>query len=1495
MKRFLYILLTVVLCLLLTLLMLLAVARSSEVQTAALRVLTQELSRGLQTEVRVGRLDYKFPNRLEVNGIYIEDRMGDTLLWADTLRARFDAFGLAQNRIAFRQVTLRNVLLNAYRQPDSLMNYQFLLDLLPRNDNPKPLKQTVEVHNVALRNVRLRYNEWRVNPLEADLTLNRFSQDSLDAEVTHLALREAGGFVLNEMQTRAVLSRNGARLERLHVLMPASEIALSGAMQRPSEREMFDFSGMRDDQIDLCIDKAELTLRDIARFVPAVKNVRGRMRLSTCISGRVGDLTARDIALDYKDYKVLRGNVSFYGLPDLDTSYVHAVLTDLMLDRALLQDFLSDLNKRPYQLPAEVARLGKMHYSGILDGRLDSLTLDGTFTSRIGSITTKGSLLASEGFERLRFSGRVQTQRFALGRLLNSAEVGNLSMQAQVTGSVGRDEPLAADLDARINAIGLRGYTYRNLHIDGLYSRQRFSGRISMADDNLSFRFDGLADLGKAVPEYDFSLLLNRMRLGPLNLSEQYADMAFSGRLTVRGSGNRLDNINGRLSIDSLRVERTDGELLMRQLDILAETGRDQPTSLKIQSDFLNANFAGAYRYSELPMAVQRIVGNHLPRMLSQQTRDRLAATAPSNEIEYYAYFKNLNEVTAILDLPYRFDRMPTVKGFLNERSGQFAVQAGVPSFRTTKQQIDDITLSFDNRDDRLNLSFYAYKHASKTPAGKKMGDLEAFLKATARTDSLYLDLTFQNTDSARTVGTFSTATHFSQYAGKPLVDVHLLPSTIMLADSVWTIGDSHLVYTAADTTLQVNGFRIGNERHFIFADGLASSRQTDSIHISLSEIVLDYLLEYTNVKQSVVFGGAVTGKGTAYGLFGSPMFEAEVWMNEASLNNSLLGDAHATARLNRERKTIDIMGTVTERGDTVATVEGVVNPAIQRWDLNIYPDSVNLGFISYWTQPVFGQVGGRGFGWVHVYGIGPKTWVEGKAYARDASIGIDMLGTSYHFSDSVTLLHDAILFRDITLYDSENNPLHLDGAVRHDSLFRDFRYELGLTCRNALVMDLPPKEQDMFYGHVYATGGVDIKGNEQECNILANARTDRNTTFFFSTATATTARDNSFITFVDHRKVEPKPKTTDSAVPQKRKQNTKVLVDLQLEGTPDAEINIVIDPKTGDRLTGRGSGNVRMTYDVNANDVKLFGTYTLESGTFNFTFENLIRKEFRIRQGSTITFTGDPLNLIIDASAVYTTTASLRDLFGTDFSSVATNRTSVPVNCIIYLRENILNPLISFGLELPQSDESINSQVKGIINTDEMMMRQIMYLLIFNRFYTPEYLQTETRPGLSETYSLLSSTVTGQINNWLRRLTNNFTLGFNIRTDGFDSSSSQEYETQFQYVHNNRLIINGNFGYRYNDISNQPVFGNLDVEYLLTPSGMFRAKAYTHMVDKYSLRTANTVQGVGLMFKYDFNGSDGKSSKAGKAKRNVKSRRSKRTDEAEAGEQGADNQENTK
>ena len=153
------------------------------------------------------------------------------------------------------------------------------------------------------------------------------------------------------------------------------------------------------------------------------------------------------------------------------------------------------------------------------------------------------------------------------------------------------------------------------------------------------------------------------------------------------------------------------------------------------------------------------------------------------------------------------------------------------------------------------------------------------------------------------------------------------------------------------------------------------------------------------------------------------------------------------------------------------------------------------------------------------------------------------------------------------------------------------------------------------------------------------------------------------------------------------------------------------------------------------------------------------------------------------------------------------------------------------------------------------MLMRQVVYLLVFGRFYTPEYMRSTTASiGVNETYSLLSSTITGQINSWLSRITNVFTVGFNFRSDGEGADSQQEYEAVFSLQPIDRLVINGNFGYRYNDISNRPFFGDLDIEYYLTPNGKVRLKGYTHTVDKYSLRQATMIEGVGFVFKHDFN-----------------------------------------
>ena len=65
-KRFFYILGVFLVSLLLVGAMLVCVLTSDKVETAAVRLVTKELSRGLGTEAKIGRVEYKFPARLRI-------------------------------------------------------------------------------------------------------------------------------------------------------------------------------------------------------------------------------------------------------------------------------------------------------------------------------------------------------------------------------------------------------------------------------------------------------------------------------------------------------------------------------------------------------------------------------------------------------------------------------------------------------------------------------------------------------------------------------------------------------------------------------------------------------------------------------------------------------------------------------------------------------------------------------------------------------------------------------------------------------------------------------------------------------------------------------------------------------------------------------------------------------------------------------------------------------------------------------------------------------------------------------------------------------------------------------------------------------------------------------------------------------------------------------------------------------------------------------------
>ena len=296
----------------------------------------------------------------------------------------------------------------------------------------------------------------------------------------------------------------------------------------------------------------------------------------------------------------------------------------------------------------------------------------------------------------------------------------------------------------------------------------------------------------------------------------------------------------------------------------------------------------------------------------------------------------------------------------------------------------------------------------------------------------------------------------------------------------------------------------------------------------------------------------------------------------------------------------------------------------------------------------------------------------------------------------------------------------------------------------------------------------------------------------------------------------------------------------------------MIMDPEGGDRIRATGNGNMQIKYS-SSDEMKMFGSYTVDQGRYNFTLQDIIIREFNIKPGATIAFHGDPLQAVVDLQAAYSVNANLLDLDESFADDRELNRTLVPVNALLNLSGVISQPDISFDIEFPTLTTDVYRKVKSIISTDDLMNQQMLYLLALGRFYTPEYMGGTGRNN--ELASVASSTVSSQLTSMLGQINDNWTIAPNFHSDKGDFSDVEVELALSSRLLNNRLLLNGNFGYTDNAMNSNNFIGDFDIEYLLTKNGNFRLKAYNRYNDQnYYIRNALTTQGVGIMFKHDFN-----------------------------------------
>lgn len=225
-----------------------------------------------------------------------------------------------------------------------------------------------------------------------------------------------------------------------------------------------------------------------------------------------------------------------------------------------------------------------------------------------------------------------------------------------------------------------------------------------------------------------------------------------------------------------------------------------------------------------------------------------------------------------------------------------------------------------------------------------------------------------------------------------------------------------------------------------------------------------------------------------------------------------------------------------------------------------------------------------------------------------------------------------------------------------------------------------------------------------------------------------------------------------------------------------------------------------------------------------------------------------------LNLQAVYTVpSVSLNDLSaGSTFS-----QNNVRVNCLMNLTGKAQAPRIGFDFDLPNVNEDEKQMVRSLISTEEEKNMQVIYLLGIGRFYTYDYNNVEQSQSSVAMKSLLSSTLSSQLNQMFSNIlgnNNNWNIGTNLST-GEQGWSDMDVEGLLSgRLLNNRLLINGNFGYRdKNTTSNGNFIGDFDLQWLLTRSGNISLKAYSKTNDRYFTKSSLTTQGIGVALKRDF------------------------------------------
>ncbi|MFN5183794.1 MAG: translocation/assembly module TamB domain-containing protein, partial [Bacteroidota bacterium] len=1405
--------------------------------------------------------------------ILVLDLKKDTLLYSKSIKVKLTEFNLSKKIISIKLTRIDQLTSKVIKyKGENNFKFQFISDYFQSKDTVQSKEESkfkLEYGNLVLNNINfvfqdrndtsktsgMNFSNLEVRNLGGEISKIQLKKDIIEFDLSGFKLHEKSGLKIENLNGKVKISPEEISINNLLLATDKSNIKGYFTMQQKSYDDFSDFLN----KVKLSVEinpGSKIHTDDLALFVEQAKDMESNIAFSGEINGILNQLKGENIDIRMGDYTQFQGGFLLSNLSNTNKmSYQLKVEKVTSHNKDLIGLKIPGMSKKDREAAfSSLTPLGIISYKGNVNGNLNSVKTSGKLNTGAGNVEIDVEVSEFEKNQMLTYSGKLRLNNIALDKLSGRKELGEVSGSVELNGKGTSLKNINLNFKGSIASFGYNKYDFKNFEFKGDLKNEKIKGIFELKDKHAELYIEGSAGLNPKKIDVDLIATVKKLEFNKINFSSNKdSTNNLSSHMLVKLSGSDINNLSGHVNIDKTSYQLNKEKFFLDEFDLLLNQNEENK-SIQLISEVADVHITGKFNITDLPNSFRQYSEKYFPTLIKEKKIPQ--GKIFKDNFNYSVTIKNFNLINGLIVPDLKVSDGTTIEGNYTAERSELTLSANSKNIKYKDYKIKDWNLDVKS----LSKSIEINTGINKLWVSDSFYISKFDFKSSSFDNSSSFNASWNNDGAKKYSGDLTG--NISFFNSK--LELKMKKIDVWVADSLWTLADS-LNSIVADTSgnISINGLNLIDGNQSIGLNGKLSNDVDDELVVEIKNFEMSQINPLIQAALLKI-EGRFSGKAKIAKSDGKVILSSDFSFENFLVNERKIGNGRINSIYDPKNEKLSVDGYFSKgnviNGKPFNNIEfnGYYFPAKKEDNIDISAkmNAFDITIIQPYLTGIITLAPNRGGavdGTCAIKGTLDKPLITGRLNLMNVKgVKIDYLNTYYNVTGVINIYENRILLGDenppsgsvpdpIHLWDKDGHEATVWGNIFHDN-FKIIKIDFDVNANNFLAMNTTAKNNPDYFGKAYITGSVGMYGNADYMNMEINIKTEKNTEFNIPLSGPATAEENDFIVFINKD-------TTKKIKSDYNKSLSGINLDLNLEATPNATVKMIFDSKSGDVISARGNGNIKLSINTNGK-FEMYGLYTLAGGDYMFSLENVISKKFEIISGSTIKWAGDPFNADINITAGYNQNSSLTPFFPSDSTGMYSK--PVKASVLLKMKDKLMTPDISFGISLPTVDETTRQTVLGYINNDQEMNRQVFSLLLLKSFVTPLQLANQgVGLGAGSTASRTSSEMlSNQLSNWLSQLSTGVDISVNITPEQMDVALSKQ-------LFNDRLSIDGNVG--VNNAAGQKtsnMIGDIQVDYKVYPDGKLRLKGFNKSNDNTQISTLGGpfTQGMGIYYKEEFN-----------------------------------------